>query len=115
MHPWTIVESQPGAQYWNFAESPELISQVLEDFKPWAHYPAIQKFYELLAWLNGADSIFETNDCAFVDKSKVDTATPVVVRQAFDTDPMSVHGRLTVIFRDLKLNASRPHVDWLKK
>jgi hypothetical protein len=36
---------------------------VLEDFKPWARYSAIPRFYELLAWLNGDDSIFESNDC----------------------------------------------------
>jgi hypothetical protein len=27
-------------------------------------YPVVAKFYELLTWLNGPDSVFETNDCA---------------------------------------------------
>jgi len=39
MHPWTIVEDQPEARYWNFREQPENIAEALEDFKPWVKYP----------------------------------------------------------------------------
>jgi len=46
---------------------------------------------------------------------KVDSVTPEMIRVVFDKDPIGIHGRLTVIFRDLILNASRPHVDWLKQ
>jgi hypothetical protein len=113
-HPWSIVVEQPGGQYWNFREHPSLIPEVLEDFKPWAHYSAIQQFYYLLSWLNGPDSIFETNDCALGIPS-VDTKTPDVVRTVFEAYPISMHGRLTLIFRYLLFNTSRPHVDWLKR
>ena len=109
-HPWTIVEDQPQLQYCNFREHP---SETLEDFKPWTKYPAIPKFYKLLVWLNGPDSVFETNDCA-LGEPYVDHATPPLVRQAFDKDPTTIHGRLTLIFRDLSWNVSRPHFDRLK-
>src|SRR6202035_3791230 len=99
-HPWTIVEDQPELQYRNFREHPEKISESLEDFKPWEKYPAVAKFYELLTWLNGPDSVFETNDCALGEPA-VDRATPPLVRHVFESDPVSIHGRLTLLFRTL--------------
>jgi hypothetical protein len=113
-HPWTIVEDDPGLRYWNFREQTEKIPVALEDFMRWAKYPAIAKFYELLAWLNGEDSVFETNDCA-LGEPRIDHQTPPLVRQAFDKDPVCIHGRLTVIFRDLEWNTSRPNFDHLKR
>src|ERR1039457_6696500 len=47
-HPWTVVEANPEARYWDFRAQPEHIPLVLEDFKPWSRYPAIPRFYELL-------------------------------------------------------------------
>ena len=107
------MEGEPEARYWNFRDHPELIPHVLEDFKRWDHYPAIEKFYELLTWLNGADSMFETNGCA-LGIPNVDTKTPTMVRKVFDADPISIHGRLAIIYRQLSWNTSRPHVEWLK-
>jgi len=113
-HPWTRVEANPEAQYWDFRANTEQIPLVLEDFKPWAHYAAIPRFYELLAWLNGSDSIFESNDCG-LRPPKVDDATPEIVRHVFSSDPIVLHGRLAIIFRDLAWNASAPTVDGLKR
>ncbi|HUZ32640.1 MAG TPA: hypothetical protein VMV19_11165 [Xanthobacteraceae bacterium] len=113
-HPWTVVEHQPDARYWDFRKHPELIPLVLEDFKPWQHYPAIKAFYTLLTWLNGPDSHFETNDCGLIPP-KVDVKTPPPVRVVFKTDPIGIHGRVTVLFRNLALNAAKQNVDWLKK
>jgi hypothetical protein len=113
-HPWTNVVGQPDAQYWNFRQHPEKISEVLEDFTSWAHYPAIQRFYELIGWLNGPESGFETNDCGMIPP-RVDPKTPMVVRRIFDSDPIGIHGRVSVLFRHLPFNTSKQTVDWLKK
>lgn len=112
-HPWTVVTLNPEAQYWNFRLHPEDIPTALEDFRPWAHYPAIQSFYGLLAWINGNDSIFESNDSG-LRPPKVDPETPELVRHVFDADPVGVHGRLAIIFRNLEWNAERKWVEWLK-
>jgi hypothetical protein len=87
---------------------------VLEDFRLWSHHAAILRFYELLTWLNGNDSIFESNDCG-LRPPKRDNETPEIIRHGFTSDPIVVHGRLAFIFRDLAWNASAPTVDGLKK
>jgi len=112
-HPWTVVVAKPEEKYVDFKAYPDQIPLALPDFIPWAHYPAIQTFYGLLAWLNGADSIFESNDCGLRPPRR-DNDAPQVVRNAFDADPIVVHGRLTIIFRDLAWNASVRTVDGLK-
>lgn len=113
-HPWTKVEANPEARYWNFLAHPDQIPLVLEDFKPWAHYAAIPRFYELLTWLNGNDSIFESNDCG-LRPSKQDNEAPDLIRHLFISDPIVLHGRLAFIFRDLTWNTSTPNIDGLKK
>jgi hypothetical protein len=84
------------------------------NFSACAHHQAIQTFYDLLRWLNGPGSPFETNDCG-LRPPRIDHGAPDVVRVLFGADPVVMHGRLTVLYRDLRLNASRPHIDWLKK
>lgn len=102
-HPWTVVEGHPGAKYWDFKAHPEKIPLVLEDFKPWQSYPAIQRFYELLLWLNGTDSSFESNDCGMQPPRRDDEA-PGPIRRCFAINPIMVYARLTIIYRDLGLN-----------
>lgn len=65
------------------------------------------------AWLNGPYSVIETNDYA-LGEPLVDHATPPPVRQVFDSDPICIYDRLTLIFRDLSCNAYRSHSDHLK-
>jgi hypothetical protein len=113
-HPWTPPDNNPEARYYDFKAQPELIPVVLEDFKPWVHYPAIPRFYELFAWLNGSESILESNDCGLRPPRR-DHAAPDIVRQVFDSDPIMIHGRLTILFRDLTGNTSVPTVAGLKK
>lgn len=64
-HPWkkTSYEERAGF-YSNFIKNPELITEVLEDFKPHESQKAVQTFYEFIKWINGSASAFETNDCA---------------------------------------------------
>jgi hypothetical protein len=64
-HPWIDGESDPAHRYYDFRTSPELIRSSLEDLQAWSTYPATETFYRLLEWLNGAESVFESNDCAF--------------------------------------------------
>lgn len=111
-HPWT-VGATPEARYWDFRAHPEQIPLVLEDFKPWSHYPAILRFYELLTWINGNESIFESNDCG-LRPPRCDQAAPEIVRRVFDSDPIVMHARLAIIFRDLAWNTSTPTINGLK-
>jgi len=62
-HPWNTSVVNSSWRYQNFRENPELIAQVLEDFKPFAHYQAVHTFYDLVRWVNGDGSPFESNDC----------------------------------------------------
>ncbi len=112
-HPWTISETNPNARYWDFKQKPESIRLVLEDFTPWSRYPAIPRFYELLVWLNGGDSLFESNDCGLRPPG-LDRDAPGFIKHAFAADPLVIHGRLTIIFRDLAWNTSRPKVNAIK-
>ncbi len=63
-HPWDDCCNGQGS-YYDFKLRPELIPNVLEDFKPFENWLAVQSFYRLLEWLNGPKSNLETNDCAF--------------------------------------------------
>lgn len=71
---------------------------VLEDLRPWDAYPAVRSLYGLLAWINGPDSPFESNDCAF--------AGPEDNLDDGFTKRLQCHGRLGLLFRDLSLNTS---------
>jgi len=97
--PWTSAERDENERYYNFRQHPELIYEVLEDYKPWDHYEAIQLFYGLLAWVNGPESRFESNDCAFhgpADNFQKDR---------FPKELMC-SGRLMFFFRELTFNLS---------
>ncbi|MBI4454757.1 MAG: hypothetical protein HY644_02540 [Acidobacteria bacterium] len=102
-HPWE--RNEHGHQYYDFKRHPELIAQVLEDFRPWAAHDGIQVFYELLRWLNGPDSLLESNDCAFRGPTK--NSQPQYRKE------MGCKGRLMLFFRQLDLNLSQKSVLWL--
>ncbi|WP_212032200.1 hypothetical protein [Bradyrhizobium sp. JYMT SZCCT0428] len=86
---------------------PELTEETLADFKPYADRGAVQRLYGLVRWLNGADSIFETNDSAFQAPPY-----PNPQRDQFKRD-LQVMGRLTFFFRDLRINTRPAMIDWL--
>ena len=94
-------ESGGAGGYFNFKTNPELISKVLEDFKPWESYRAVRVFCDLLAWLNGPMSQFEASDCAFREPGPY---TGSAVSKAFQCS-----GRLMLLFRDLRLNVSQQY------
>jgi hypothetical protein len=113
-HPWTRAENGPEAKYYNFVDRPDLIPIVLEDFKLFADQDAVQRFYALLRWLNGLSSPFETNDCG-LRAPRIDHEVPDLIAPLYQSDPMMLHGRLTVFFRKLDNNAIRTNINWLKQ
>lgn len=110
MHPWTTAESDESERYYDFIEHPELIETSLEDFVPYDRYPAIRTFYRLLRWLNGADSVFESNDCALANRIEPnnDKNTPLIAQQT-----SRISGRLIFFFREHALNADEEATRWL--
>ena len=104
-HPWNIAAHDPTHKYYDFKAQPELIRFSLEDFVPWKHYAAIERFYGLLEWINGPDSQLESNDCAFRDPSPNTNPNFSKTLQCSD--------RLMILYRDLKLNTEPEYIQWL--
>jgi len=104
-HPWIDCESDPTCRYYNFRTRPELIRSSIEDMQGWSAYPATETFYRLLEWLNGSESVFESNDCAF-NGVAAETSTQFPNR-------LQCSGRLMILYRDLTLNTSPEQIHWL--
>lgn len=105
-HPWTTSLFNSDNKYYDFKQTPDMIPEVLEDFKLWAYYEAIQLFYDLLRWLNGSESLLESNDCAFKG--------PGENNDKQFSKSLKCSGRLMLLYRDLQLNISEEHINWLK-
>ena len=105
-HPYTGGTYSNEVHYYDFKKNPDLIPNVLEDFVGWNNQPAIQQFYSILRWLNGPESLLESNDCAFMGPHE-------------ETDPkrpkkIVVSGRLMIFYRDISLNFSRDNVEMMR-
>lgn len=98
-HPWAGSVADPAHRYLDLRARPELIRTALEDFVPFAAWSATQTFYGLLEWLNGPDTLFESNDCAFNGPSE-NNHGPFGQR-------LQCSGRLMILFRELSRN-TRP-------
>ncbi|MFA6955543.1 MAG: hypothetical protein WC538_06685 [Thermoanaerobaculia bacterium] len=105
-HPWTVSTGDPAGRYYDLRAEPGLIRTSLEDFLPWSAWPAVETFYQLLEWLNGADSTLETNDCAL--QGPAPNATAASPRA------LEVTGRLMILWRSLPMNLPRANVEWLR-
>ena len=99
-HPWTDAVTSSDFRYYDLKLSPALIRTSLEDFLPWSRYPAVERFYALLEWLNGAASPLESNDCAFI--------APHPNENPRFRKSLECSGRVMILFRDLSRNLS-PH------
>ncbi len=95
-HPYKGSAYDSRVKHYDFVHRPELIRQALEDFKPWESYEAVDWFYQMLEWINGSESIFETSDCRLEAPKK----NP---HENMSCD-LVVRGRLMVFFRDIPLN-----------
>jgi hypothetical protein len=104
-HPWIDGEFDPAHRYYDFRASPELIRSALEDMQEWNSYAATETFYRLLEWLNGSESVLESNDCAF-SGATANTSTLSSKRQ-------QCSGRLMILYRDLAWNTTPARIHWL--
>ena len=103
-HPWSGAALDETLAYLDLRSTPSLIRTSLEDFTPWSRYPAVERFYELLEWLNGESSRLESNDCAF--------SAPVAQHSGATTAlQIECSGRVMILFRDLALNLARERWD----
>jgi hypothetical protein len=105
-HPWGVAESDPTYRYYDFKANPELIRTNLEDFVGLSDWPAVQTFFSLLEWLNGPDSILESNDCAF--RLPGENTNPGINKS------LKCSGRVIIFYRPLHLNTSKAGVESLK-
>lgn len=105
---WGVAQSDASFRYYDFRLHPELITEVLEDFRPFSGRAAVQKFYAMLASLNGERSPFETNDSAFNAPALNDSP-------GGSAKVYQVSGRVMVLFRDLALNTLRDNLEWLEE
>lgn len=105
-HPWSDTRVASSARYYDLITSPEHIRSSMEDFKPWAQYPAIETFYALLERLNHKNSILESNDCAFDGPHANETAGSDAA--------LECSGRVMLFFRVLTRNTGGADVLWLK-
>lgn len=104
LHPYAPGGDQQSG-YVDFKTDPDKIFSVLEDFIPYSHHPAIQSFYMLLKYINGPASFLESCDCAL--------RPPASHSDSNSSLPISVHGRLFLMYREERLNCSSEHSEWL--
>jgi hypothetical protein len=104
-HPWTVAISDPNHRYYDLKTEPGLIRSSLEDFIPWSHLAAIETFYAFLEWLNGADSLLESNDCG--------TRGPRPNRNENFPKALECTARLMILYRTLPNNTLSGGVKWL--
>lgn len=104
-HPYSGSTYDPRVHCYNFRLHPELIRTSLEDFEGWSQWPSIQRFYELLEWLNGNKSELESNDCAF--------RGPIESTTGGQSLALECECRLMIFYRRLELNTSCAHVQLL--
>ena len=105
-HPWSGAAGDADSRYYDLTLSPALIRTSLEDFVPWARYPAVDAFYALLERLNHLRSPLESNDCAF--SGPAENAEPTVHKQ------LECSGRLMVLFRALARNTVPSEIEELR-
>lgn len=108
-HPWSSTDyTNGGGAYYDFTRQPELIPLVLEDFVPYAHQKAVQRFYEFLRWVSiSPESMFETNDCAL--------RAPHEHSDLLFQARFKVEGRLHIFFRDHADNVRSDCFLWLQR
>lgn len=94
-HPYAYAAHDPRVAYYDFVRQPHLIRESLEDLLSFATKPATETFYDLLEWLNGDDSHFETNDVAFNFGENVTQSR---------NESLQAHGRIMLFLRDKMLN-----------
>jgi hypothetical protein len=93
------------AGYVDFVAHPELIESTLEDFAGISHLPVARTFFDFLRWINGPESVLQTCDCAL--------RIPEPNKENVSQRRFCTHGRVFILYRDLRYNSSPQHSDWL--
>ena len=104
-HPWKGTTKSDSVNCIDFKVYPEKIRTDLEDWVPYQSAEFTEEFYQLLEWVNGPDSVFESNDCAFVGREKN-------TDKQFKFKKRS-RGRLMILLRDEHLNCQHENIDWI--
>ncbi len=104
-HPWTVGTENECFRYVDFKSHPELVPEVLEDFRPFSERQAVQTFYSYIMWINGPDSQLETNDCGF--------RGPKLHSDANSDKRLACNGRVFVFYRNLQYNVIKKADNWL--
>jgi hypothetical protein len=108
IQPWDKADYVEGGKYYDFRREPALITEALEDFAPLAGHESVQQFYDLLRWMNGPESPYETNDSRLRPPSKN--------QQRHMADKALVRdGMLMFFFRNLPMNLSNDSEAWSAK
>jgi hypothetical protein len=95
-HPWTVTTHTPDGRYYDFKADPDAIGSGLEDLGHVRGTPLEQAIVEFIAWANGPDCPFETNDFGLRPlKPSESTVSPKALEQIL---------RVTILFRDLERN-----------
>ena len=103
-HPYSGVRHDAAGRYYDFKSKPEMIGEVLEDFKPYEELSSVQHFYRLLRYVNRPDGPLETTDCGLARRFFRSSNSP------FPTKAGWLGGRLMLMFRDLNQNCSKKRV-----
>lgn len=106
VQPWKSSNHNIRGDYHDFRKNPKLIRTNLEEYLPFSKYAGVGDFYNLLEWLNGPKSAFETNDARLMSHLSRNNQ-----RDLADKDFVSV-GVLGFFFRDLLLNLSNESQFW---
>lgn len=108
-HPYASVRHDARGDYHDFKARPDLIDSVLEDFTPYSANPGVQRFYELLKYVNRAGAPFETTDCGLSQKLYRSANSPFPDKAGW------VGGRVMFMWRDLERNCRQKSVRRLLK
>lgn len=107
-HPWSSAVSDNSQVYIDFKTNPKAIRTSIEDLQVYSKEEFAQEFYSLLEWMNGTESLLESNDCAFrgVVENITDKQFPY---------PKKCQGRVMILFRDQAENCQTKSIEWLAR
>lgn len=92
-HPWKVSAHDPNAKFFDCLKRPDLVRTSLEDFIPYAHQPAIERFFEMVEWMCGPETLWETTESKFWPPSTHSN-------RFFSQYPITCSGRLVFFCRD---------------
>ncbi len=96
-HPWTTTQHTDDGRYVDFKANPDQILETLEDLRGLEETAISRSVVDLLSWANSEGQPYETNDFGL---------RPVKPNQSLDVNPrpLELAGRVTFLFRNLRLN-----------